>query len=275
MKVAFDLSDRAKFRLSGGDAARFLNGQMTNALPESGRVVEACVLNARGKTEGHFFVRREGESFLLDAERALRELLPARLDRYIIADDVLLAEVTEEFALFHLIGLAPPGDHPALSARRLLQEGSDLWVPRGEEDALRAQLAGEAGIKTGREFEEERIKAGLPCWGKELGPEIIPVEANMEERCVSYGKGCYIGQEIISRMKMSGQKNKRLCRLAVGSGTKLSPGEKLWSGEPAREVGWVTSVAADGETGLGFVKRGANETGTKLRAGEKSVEIKE
>jgi len=97
-----------------------------------------------------------------------------------------------------------------------------------------------------------------------LTDEIIPVEANLEARVIDYEKGCYIGQEVISRMKMSGQTNKRL-RGVVGAGAEA--GMKIIAAA-GKEAGWVTSTAESERLGqrigLGFVKRGFNSPGTKL-----------
>src|SRR3954469_23050458 len=103
--VFFDLAARAKFRVTGTDRFRFLNGQITNDLRKSSETVgiEACVLNAKGKLNAHIFVAPIGESFLIDAELELGEALRTRLERYVIADDVLVEDVTDEFALFHVL----------------------------------------------------------------------------------------------------------------------------------------------------------------------------
>src|SRR5205823_13791979 len=84
-----DLSARAKFRVTGTDRFRFLNGQITNDLRKASEAValEACVLNAKGKLNGHIFIAALGESFLVDAEPELGEPLRTRLERYVIADD--------------------------------------------------------------------------------------------------------------------------------------------------------------------------------------------
>jgi folate-binding protein YgfZ len=116
-----------------------------------------------------------------------------------------------------------------------------------------------------------RIERGIPRWGRELSEEIIPVEANLEARTIDYEKGCYIGQEVISRMKMSGQTNKRLCGLVSLKDSLLEPGMKLLSaGGQAKEVGWVTSATHSRRltknVALGFVKRGFNLAGTQLDA---------
>ena len=116
-----------------------------------------------------------------------------------------------------------------------------------------------------------RIEQGIPRWGHELTNEIIPVEANLEERCIDYEKGCYLGQEVISRMKMSGQRNKKLCGLISTENVPLVSGMHLVPvSEKDRNVGRITSVShsekLSKEIALGFVKRGFNAAGTTLEA---------
>ena len=100
-----DLSARAKLRITGTDRFRFLNGQITNDLREATETeaIEACVLNAKGKIDAHIFVSARDESFLVDADPNLREKLRARLERYIIADDVQIEDVTDQFSLVHVV----------------------------------------------------------------------------------------------------------------------------------------------------------------------------
>lgn len=122
-----------------------------------------------------------------------------------------------------------------------------------------------------------RIERGIPRWGRELTNEIIPVEANLEASSIDYEKGCYIGQEVVSRMKMSGQTNKRLCGLVSISGTPLAAQKRLTSeAQPGKDAGWITSATNSdrfGEIALGFVKRGFNETGRRLLAGDLPVQV--
>src|SRR5947208_16858270 len=103
--AALDISGRAKFRISGTDRLRFLNGQITNDLRKASETaaIEACVLNAKGKLNAHIFIAPLGESVLIDAEQELRETLRARLDRFVIADDVQIEDVTDEYSLFHVL----------------------------------------------------------------------------------------------------------------------------------------------------------------------------
>src|SRR2546423_13952622 len=104
-RAFFDLSSRIKLRVSGADRLRFLNGQITNDLRKAttSAAIEACVLNAKGKTDAHLFIHLEFESFLLDADPEIGTSLQARLDRYVIADDVQLDDLTNRLSIFHVL----------------------------------------------------------------------------------------------------------------------------------------------------------------------------
>jgi len=275
-----DLCDRAKFRVTGADRFRFLNGQITNDLRKASEAValEACVLNAKGKLNGHIFIAALGESYLVDADPELRETLRARLERYVIADDVQIEDVTDEFALFHVLAKEPPapGFGRIVLTRRLSATGWDVWTDPVRHDAVRDELATAHLFVDSAAVEVMRIEQGLPRWGRELTDEIIPIEANLEERTIDYQKGCYIGQEVISRIKMSGQTNKRLRGLISLSETPLQPGMKLVTpSESGKEAGWITSATGSQgqEIALGYVKRGFNNPATNLNARSPDAEI--
>src|SRR4029453_8864980 len=108
--IFFDRSERAKFRISGADRFRFLNGQITNDLRKANETsaIEACILNAKGKTDAHIFVSASGESFLVDAATDLHEKLKLRLERYVIADDVQIEDVADQFSVFHVLSQQAP-----------------------------------------------------------------------------------------------------------------------------------------------------------------------
>src|SRR6184192_714909 len=271
--IFLDLSERAKFRITGTDRLRFLNGQITNDLRKASETsaIEACILNAKGKTDAHIYVSASGESFLVDAAADLREVLNIRLERYVIADDVQIEDVTDQFSLFHVLTEEPPAPDSGriVSARRFARRGWDIWSDPARHDALRADLSSEFAFVGSAAADVMRIEQGLPRWGRELTEEIIPIEANLEQRTIDYQKGCYIGQEVISRMKMSGQTNKRLFGLISLRGLPLQPGLRLATPSNAgKEVGCITSATRSDnqEIALGYVKRGFNNVGTKLAA---------
>ena len=271
-RVFFDLSARVKLRVSGADRLRFLNGQLTNDIRKATETtaLEACVLNAKGKLEAHLFVHTEADLFILDADPALQSTLQARLERYIIADDVQIEDVTAQLSLFHVIGGPLPNSSiPAriVSADRLGRPGHDIWSEATQHDQLATELSKEFAHCDENCAEVFRIEQGIPRWGRELTSEIIPIEANLELRCIDYEKGCYIGQETISRMKMSGQRNKQLCGLVSLKNSPLVSGMRL-IGPEGKEIGWITSATRsdEREIALGYVKRGFNSVGSRLEA---------
>jgi tRNA-modifying protein YgfZ len=270
-----DLSARAKFRITGTDRFRFINGQITNDLRKGSETaaIEACVLNSKGKMDAHVFVCALEECFLVDAHPILRQKLRTRLERYIIADDVQIEDGTDQFSLFHVLsGESPTTDLGRIvSVRRFAKPGWDIWSDATRHDGVWQQLSPAFAFLDSAAAEVMRIEQGIPRWSYELTEEIIPIEANLEQRTIDYQKGCYIGQEVISRMKMSGQTNKRLCGLISVDDIPLQPGMKLAArSTPVREVGWITSATCSERLGkqvaLGYVKRGFNSVGTKLDA---------
>ena len=265
----FDLSARTKLRVTGADRIRFLNGQTTNDVRKAGAEAtqESCVLNVKGHFDAHGFLSATPNDIWIDADQELRELLQTRLERYVIADDVKIEDVTDQSALFHVLA----GSEPKISdakfdfrSRRLGIDGWDLWVEAARAEAMKRALAADYRAMDESEWEVLRIESGIPRWGCELTREIIPPEANLAARAIDYEKGCYIGQEVISRMKMSGQTRQRLC--GVTSEKALAPGKELHA--ETKMVGHVTSAVfserLNAHIALAIIKRGYTETGTSL-----------
>jgi folate-binding protein YgfZ len=278
-RAFFDLSTRVKIRVDGDDRLRFLSGQITNDVRKvaPGTAIAACVLNAKGRLDAHLFLSIDSDSFVIDADPELRETLRPRLERYAIADDVEIEDMSERLSIFHVLAEAPPdlpGDCRAITANRFRKSGWDIWFNAERHDELLARLSAKIAFCDADRAEVFRIEQGIPRWGRELTSEIIPVEAGLEESCIDYEKGCYIGQEIISRMKMSGQRNKGLCGLVATGDAAVAPGMRLTTSTDAKEVGWITSATKSERLGkqiaLGYVKRGANNAGTKLNAVERT-----
>ena len=272
----FDLSPRVKLRITGADALRFLNGQISNDLRKAtaNLALQASILSAKGKLNANVFISVEADSFVLDADPEVRDELPARIERYIIADDVQVEDVTDRFAIFHITGevtLVPFRPSRTVQSDRFGCSGWDIWLERAELERVRQELSATLVFCDEECAEVFRIERGIPRWGRELTDQIIPTEANLEATSIDYSKGCYIGQEVISRIKMSGQTNKRLCGLVSVAGTPLRPGMRLAQGEDkGKEVGWITSAARsprlEKEIALGYVKRGFNSVGSRFQA---------
>ena len=272
----FDFSECTKLRITGSDRVRFLNGQITNDVRKAteSTAIEACVLNAKGKLNAHLFLSAAPDCFWIDADRELREALRARLERYVIADDVQIEDVTDRWSICHVLSRAAPDlkdSRRIVSTRRFAEAGWDIWADSAFHDAVSQRLSSMLRFFDAASTEILRIEYGIPRWGCELTEEIIPIEANLEERTVDYEKGCYIGQEVISRIKMSGQTNKRLCGLISLHDAPLLPGMKLArASDKGKEAGWITSAVRSERLGkeiaLGYVKRGFNTPGANLDA---------
>ena len=225
------------------------------------------MLNAKGHLGAHLFLFATPNDIWIDADEELREQLRFRLERYVIADDVVIEDVTDQFALFHVLAESEPktaGAKFCPRSQRLGSEGWELWVESAAAEKTRNVLATDYRAMDESEWEVLRVEHGIPRWGRELTPEIIPPEANLQARAIDYEKGCYIGQEVISRMKMSGQSRQRLCGLT--SETALVPGMEVHAG--TKVVGRVTSAVfsqrMNSYIALAMIKRGYTEPGTSL-----------
>ena len=276
----YDLSSSTKLRVVGADRVRFLNGQTTNdvRLANARSTQESCVLNAKGQLDGHLFLFATTDAIWISADAELREQLRARLERYVIADDVIIDDVTDDFALFHFFSAPSPevvGAEFCLKSNRLMNDGWDFWFRTTEREKLLSALLAVYEPIGPDEWEVLRVENGIPQWGRELTPKIIPPEANLQGRAIDYEKGCYTGQEVISRMKMSGQARQRLCGLISEQKEELSSGMSLAAGE--KVVGQITSAIFSKRLkmpiALAMVKRGFNEPGTKLVAAGDGREI--
>jgi folate-binding protein YgfZ len=231
--AAVNLSTRAKWRLSGADRVRYLNGQVTNDVRtvSPAKTLYACVTDVKGRACGDVFIHATADALLLDADADLRETLGARLERYIVSDDAELTDVTEEWQLWHVFG----PDLPAgVACERFGMPGVDFWIPSGETfSSAKIEL-------TAEEAETLRILQKVPRWGHELTNETFPPEAGLEEKAMSFTKGCYIGQEVLSRIKTTG-KMPRVMQ-SFESETAVSVGDDF-------EGGKVTSVTRHPVTG--------------------------
>lgn len=267
-----DLSGRAKFWVTGSDRLRYLNGQLTNNLNALvlGQAMYAFALTAKGKLAGDLYLRAVNDALLIDAPAKLRESLLARLERYVVADDVSFEDVTERFSLWHFLEpLAPDETPPGIirsETNRFRRLGTDLFfetaavLPAGAEPA---EPLGDA------EAETLRVQAAMPRWGHELDENVLPQEVGLDDLAISYTKGCYLGQEVVSRIKSVGHVNRRLVKLRLLEGAALRPGLTLTgSGQPAPAAGNVTSVAPLPLNGqiyaLGFARRTLAEPGNRL-----------
>ncbi len=290
-----DRSERGKLALTGSGAVEFLNGQVTNELadlrPGEGRY--AAFLTNKGKMLGDLRILAVGSDgagqpseLLLDTERVALQALFDMIRRYKIGYEVELHKRTLECGLLSLIGprsrevaqgaadrseigqqgqALPEAEHAHASARiggapvRLIAgaEGVDVLCAASDLDGVRAALL-DAGARTVEETAAEivRVEHGRPRYGVDIDESTIPQEAGLNERAVSFTKGCYVGQETVARLHYRGKPNRRLRGLRL-TGPAAS-GEELRLGE--RSVGHLGSVSDSprfGLIGLALVRREA------------------
>jgi len=285
----YALSERAKIALKGSDRARWLNGMITNNIRDlpAGRGVYGFVLNPQGHILGDLYAYNRGDSLLVDTGQEQSAKLLELFERYIIMDDVEVADVSGRFAA---LGIAGPRsrevlralgfDVPDLEALQfsdiawrevpatlvrgewLKQESYEIWV--GPEnagrvrDALKQSGATQVGTAA---FELYRVALGIPRYGVDIRERDLPQETG-QGRALNFTKGCYVGQEIVERIRSRGSV-RRLFKGFVANGPLPAPGSKIQS--EGKEVGEVTSSAClplkNGElrVSLGYVRREAAE----------------
>ncbi len=282
-----DRSERGKLALTGGQAKEFLAGQVTNDVVglEPGTGCYAAFLTHKGKMQGDVRILDLGDELWLDTERPALQGLFDVIRRFKIGYDVELHKRTLERALLSLVGprarevagaAALPGqEHASMRARRggaevvlvATADGVDVICAAEDADAVRAALV-EAGAVEVSEAAGElvRVERGRPRFGIDMDETTIPQEAGLNDRAVSFTKGCYVGQETVARLFYKGKPNRHLRGLRLDG--PAHPGEPLRLGE--REVGRVGTVVDSprhGAIALAIVRREA-EPGSELAVGE-------
>lgn len=228
----FVLGPRARVRVTGADGLRYLNGQLTNDLRRLApdEAMPALLLTAKGKLCADVFVWIDEDSLVVEAEAPLEETLLARLERYAVADDVAFELMPHDLTRFHVFG-QPSVQEDGLRIRRLGIEGIDLSSP--------PETLMEAGSE---EIELLRIEHGIPRWGNELSEDTLPQEAGLDRIAVDFKKGCYVGQEVVSRIHSVGRVNRHL-RGFVGSFDPSKAGKATLVDAEGQKSGRLTSAA--------------------------------
>jgi tRNA-modifying protein YgfZ len=274
-----DRSDRPKFLVRGSEAADFLQGQVSNDVEAlgPGEGCYATVLNHKGKLRTDLRILRSDDWFWLDTERIGHAVLEHMLRTYSLGRDVQYEDVTESRALLSLVG---PAARERLDAAPPEQEHSFVTGEHGLYVAtlLGVDVIGEPGttiegIETVSEEAAEcvRIEAGRPRLGYDMDAETMPQEAGINERAVSFTKGCYVGQETVARLHYKGKPNRHLRGLRLSEpverGVQITFGDKV--------VGRVGSTCVSptlGPIALALVRREA-EPGATVDVGGVSAEV--
>jgi folate-binding protein YgfZ len=274
-----DRSERGKLALTGGEAKAFLQGQVTNDTErlEPGQGCYAAFLTHKGKMLGDMRVLDLGDELLLDTERVALQELFNMIRRFKLGRDVELHKRTVELSLLSLVGPdarriagatgagLPPREHANRRAQIggidvilvVTDAGVDVFCAAGDLSAVRAALEGAGAVPVSEQAAEVvRVEHGRPRYGIELDDGVIPQEADLNERAVSFTKGCYVGQETVARLFYRGKPNRHLRGLKLSAAG--SRGDVLRLGE--KEVGRLATVAVSpvhGPIALALVRREA------------------
>jgi folate-binding protein YgfZ len=288
-----DRSDRRLLRLTGKDPIGMLNAVLTNDVPAHGdRGIYAMLLDPKGRIQTDLRVVKAGDETLIDTEPEGAEAAKEILARYAPFSRVKLEELSD----WEVLGLYGPRatgllGNPELDEHETTRaeiggvsvlvvgvavpvSGYDLIGPPEALAAARKQLIEAGASSAGADaYETARIEAGVPCFGADITSENFPGESeNSLERAVSFGKGCYPGQETVARMRYRGSPNKKLYRFELEPGSMEPPeahdeilqeGKKLAGPiSSVNVVGWLTSIAplqVEGKVyALGYLARKAD-----------------
>jgi len=261
---AVDRSERGKLAVTGPQAKPFLQGLVSNDVESltPGHGCYAAVLTPKGKMIGDLRIHDTGEELLLDCERVALQAIFNVLWRGRVGMAVELHKRTLEMGLLSVTGvrLAGPAEHdnvrttvagrPVVAVTTDL--GSDLFCWADDVEAVRAEFP--PGDEA--QLEVLRVEAGRPRYGIDLDESVIPQEAGLNERAVSFTKGCYVGQETVARLHYRGKPNRQLRGLRLSAPAK--PGAEIRLGEKVvGRLGSVVDSPRHGPIALALVRREA------------------
>lgn len=304
----FDLSARGLVEVSGGEAVMFLNGMLTNdvAKLEDGAWMHAAFPNPQGRLVASTRVLRDGARFVFDTEPATYAALLKLLERFTLAGDFRVRDLTPETALLSLQGARAAevvravfgdevarlerfrvaradegeGGEPALVIRatHTAEDGFDIFV-KAESAAPLWQSLVEAGARPAGSdaLEVLRVEAGVPRYGVDASDANVVLEVVNEAEAVSYTKGCYAGQEIIARIHWRGHVAKRLAGVVFDTDAEPPADARLREPAGGREAGRITSSVYSprlrARVALALVKYDFLAPGTELKVFDGDEEV--
>lgn len=295
----YDLGFRAHISLTGGDRMRWMNGMVTNNIRDLavGDAVYAFLLNPQGRILGDMTVRNLGDSLLVETDRSQLETILATFDHYIIMDDVEVANISERQtalgltgpksrALLNAAGIEVPELQPSqaitppcncdcgcvectiIRGEDPRQESYEIWL--APKDVLKTwqALVAAGAVPVGSEaLEMQRLVSGIPLYGVDIRERDLPQETE-QVRALNFNKGCYVGQEIVERIRSRGNVHRKFTGFVAEGVAAIAPGDKIISAE--KEVGEITSVAIvptpSGErtVALGYIRREVGVPGREV-----------
>ncbi len=298
----YDPGYRARILVSGADRVRWLNGMVTNNIRDlaAGRGAYAFLLNPQGRILGDMQVFNTGENLIVETDRNQVEKIMATFDHYIIMDDVELADTGEAQTTLGLAGPksqgilrgagieisklqplemgAPKCSGDCGSVQCMVVRGEDaptetyeIWLAQKDIEQTWQALTKAGAIPVGSEaLELQRIANGVPLYGVDIRERDLPQETE-QTRALNFNKGCYIGQEIVERIRSRGNVHRKFAGFLAPADVKIAGGAKISA--QGKDVGEITSVArvntAVGEriVALGYIRCEAGAAGREVTIG--------
>ena len=273
-----DLSARGRISVSGSEAVMFLNGLITNDMKtlDENRWMPAAFPNVQGRLLAAVRVMRKGQDFLLDTDAVTREKVLKLIERFTLAGDFKVADLTEATALISLQGSRAAEivermnreEITVVPATHTAEKGFDLIVNADRKAGLWQTLVDSGATPVSERVEEIlRVEAGIARYGRDMDETNVVTETNLDD-AVSYTKGCYLGQEIIVRIKHRGHVAKKLTGLRFDTAQPVEAGSIIKSPDD-KEIGRVTSSTfspkLETTVGLGYVRYEHLAPGTPIR----------
>jgi folate-binding protein YgfZ len=278
-----DRSDRTKLVVRGGEAVDFLQGQVTNDVealaPGSG--CYAAILTHKGKLRTDLRILREDDAVRLDCEPLGGAVLLHTVETYSLGRDVSFEDRTSQISILALVGPAaadaldaapPPDEHAFVHGEHGIYVRTALGVDVFTADPEAARAALDVPEVSEDVVECLRIETGRPRLGLDMGADTIPQEAGINDRAVSFTKGCYVGQETVARLHYKGKPNRHLRGLRLSA--PASRGDEVVLGEKA--VGRVGSACESprlGPIALAIARREAAPGADVLVAGSPATVV--
>jgi folate-binding protein YgfZ len=297
-----DLGFRARISLAGSDRVRWMNGMVTNNIRDlaAGRGVYAFLLNPQGRILGDMLVFNEGETLTVETDRSQVEKILATFDHYIIMDDVEVANISENWTavgvagpkartVLNAVGIEVPGMEPlqthaarcncdcdcvqctVVRGEDAQYESYEIWLAPKDVFATWRALVSAGATPVGSEaLEIQRIVAGVPLYGVDIRERDLPQETE-QMRALNFNKGCYVGQEIVERIRSRGNVHRKFTGFVLEGSAEIATDAKIVSGE--KEVGEITSVAlvrlplGERKLALGYIRREVGVPGREVMIG--------
>lgn len=274
---------RGRIRVSGSEAVTFLNGLITNDIKNATEKswLPAVFPTVQGRLIGAVRILKLDDGFLIDTEAASHDAVVKTISRFTMAGDFRVSDISSEMALLTVQGKRAADviegiDAIAVRATHTGEDGFDLLINANDVASVTENLiAAGAQPVSADVFEMLRIEAGIPRHGQDMDETNIVLEANLDD-AISYTKGCYLGQEIIIRIKHRGHVAKRLTGLRLHE--PVDNGETITSAE-GKEIGRVTSATYSPELenpiALGYVRHEYLAPGTTVKVDDVSATVVE